>query len=478
MTTELDLDINNYSVRDIENLFKFKPNSNYTQSDIELREYEMRQQHLANLHINKKLKSDIISFLNEAKNRLIDIKCKMFQPTSIPQDYKLDPDDYPRSASVPPREDNMLEKQQIPFTYTQPGDYYPGILNPIEKRIMTKVICIDTLFRPNYSKSKSTDFIYTLPIPINNVVSLQLTAIEIPRMWNSFSTTNKNNFMIINMYNICKTDDRGNIILDSSGNTIFTNYQFTITIPDGNYMNDTFQIIINNILFNKTVDDFGNETIALRFINVAVNPVTTCTIIRANNVNVDTIGTYVPPCPYDIGNRYYSPDFYFTVNFNILPEEQRPLYKNLGWMLGFRKPLYTVTKNNTYISFADNPLNYVKFYGYLQSESSYGSVLDNYVFVEVDDYHNNFPTDTIISMNDSTSSYLGRNIIARVTLTSGSATIITDNASDQIFKKREFFGPVKFEKMHIRLLNRFGDVIDLIQNDFSFMLELKQLYAS
>ena len=53
---------------------------------------------------------------------------------------------------------------------------------------------------------------------------------------------------------------------------------------------------------------------------------------------------------------------------------------------------------------------------------------------------------------------------------------LTDNASDGIFKKREYFGPIKLEKFKIRILNKYGEVINLKQNDFSFVLEIKQLY--
>jgi hypothetical protein len=53
---QLDLDINNYSIKDIERFFKLKPNSKYTASQIEYKEYEIREQLLQSGHINKKMK--------------------------------------------------------------------------------------------------------------------------------------------------------------------------------------------------------------------------------------------------------------------------------------------------------------------------------------------------------------------------------------------------------------------------------------
>jgi hypothetical protein len=142
-------------------------------------------------------------------------------------------------------------------------------------------------------------------------------------------------------------------------------------------------------------------------------------------------------------------------------------------MIGFRKETYIIKKTDTYTNII-NTTPPIVYNGYLSSESTYGSTIDNYIFLEIDDYHNNFPTNTFVSTN--TTSYIGKNILARVVLTSGSNTIITDNASDGILKKREYFGPIKLEKFRIRVLNRYGDVINIQQNDFSFVLELKQLY--
>ena len=95
---------------------------------------------------------------------------------------------------------------------------------------------------------------------------------------------------------------------------------------------------------------------------------------------------------------------------------------------------------------------------------------------EKEEVFNDNNSDISINSNN-TSSYLGKNILARLTLTSGANTIIVDNASDRIFKKREYFGPIKLEKMTVRLLNRYGEVVDMIQNDYSFTLELKQIYS-
>jgi hypothetical protein len=142
--------------------------------------------------------------------------------------------------------------------------------------------------------------------------------------------------------------------------------------------------------------------------------------------------------------------------------------------MGFRKPLYTVTKINTFVDNVNYSGKSVLYRGFLQSESSYGSSLHNYVFVEINDYNKNFITDSVVSITNR--AYIGNNIIARINVNSGSNSIVFNNTADLIFKMREYLGPVNINRLAIRLLNKFGEPIDLNNNDFSLALEFKILY--
>ena len=418
----LDLDITNYKISDLEKFFKLP--ANYTDSIVIEKEERKRSQIMKSNEIPEENKDEIVIFLNKAKNLLIKNK----------------------------KEEPIIKHEITPIVHTKQEEFIPSNLNPLEKRTTTKTLCIDTLFRENYNKTKSTDYIYKLPVYINNIVSIQLTSFEFPNMIDCFSTENSTNSFEIGLYNVNTGD------YDAEDYPILTDISYTIIIPDGNYMADTFQTMINNLFQNM-------DGIGLKFLKVEITQQTN-TIIRVNNSNIDTIGFF----PYDPNDNFYSPDFYFKLNFAI---KNKPLYKNAGWMLGFRNETYTIIKDNTYTNLIDSiPSNIYE--GYLISESSYGSTLDNYIFVEIEDYNNNYSTNNVISTN--TNSYIGKNVLARIVLTSGSHTTITDNAADCIFKKREYFGPIKLEKFRIRILNRFGDVIQIKQNDYSFVLELKQIY--
>jgi hypothetical protein len=145
------------------------------------------------------------------------------------------------------------------------------------------------------------------------------------------------------------------------------------------------------------------------------------------------------------------------------------LSSSAGWNLGFRTVTYNAVDTSTNLETGDTYRNY------LESESSYGSAIDNYLFLEVDDFHNNFQTDTVVSSNAA--SYIGQNVLARIVLNSGVFTIVQSNGNDGVFKKREYLGPVRIERLHFRLLNKFGDVVDLTHNDFSFALEFTTIYS-
>ena len=450
----LDLDINNYTISDLECFFKLN-NKTYDADEVQYKEYLIREQLLKSGHVNAKFKAELVSFLESAKRWIIAAKCPApTPPTSIPADFRLDPT---AGIPVPPvsihRTEELIYPTPIrPLHTTNGNQFYTGHINPIETRLKTCNICIDTLFRKNYTVTKSTDFTYMLPKVINNVVSLKLASFNFPVVWNIFSSTDKNNIMYLSLYNMN----------DLSNDTI----NFKIVIPDGNYTQTTIAQTLNNI-FSKNSDS------GLNYLWCEIDPITLGTVIRARNSTTEIEAGGAFPFDSTNGNVHYSPDFYFTVNFSLETEGIiRPAYKNLGWLLGFRKTFYTIKYSNTQTSYLATTFSAVTYNAYLISESFFGSAINNYLFVEVDDFQNNFPTDSIISSNDTVGNYLGKNIIARLVVSTGVNTILNDNGSDLIFKKRDYFGPVNLEKLKIRVLNRFGEVVNIGHNDYSMTFEL------
>lgn len=157
--------------------------------------------------------------------------------------------------------------------------------------------------------------------------------------------------------------------------------------------------------------------------------------------------------------------------------KMRPLYKNAGWAMGFYKDIYDVKTGVAFQTRFDLNSTYqpVVYNRYVESESSYGSSVSQYFFLELDDYNRNFTTNTIIAETGG-GTHLGNNIIARIPITAPALNINHTSPSDLIFKQRDYFGPVKIEKLHLRLVDRYGDTLDIQNNDYSVAIELITTY--
>jgi hypothetical protein len=322
----------------------------------------------------------------------------------------------------------------------------------LDRKTTKRVLSIDSLFRKNYQSTKSTDFTYTLPDPINKVTSLKISSIEFPNSWYMFSSETGSNSFIITLYNCPVPDD-----VPEQYPPVIVN---TITIPDGNYRSDLLANSINNI--------FSNKRNGLEYLYFDINEVNAKTTFRTKLQGDDNRNLYI--IDPDLNS-----DFYFTIDFDV---NTKPLYKNAGWMLGFKQPFYTV-KNSVYLPKIVSdvaPFKESMYYWFLESEAGYGNAIQNYVFLEIDDFNRNSTANTFFSktVNDA---YLGNNIMGRITVTSGINTIVTMDGGNRLFKTREYFGPIRLEKLHIRLIDKYGDPVNLEGNDFSFMLEIEQLYS-
>ena len=150
---DIDLNLNNYSVDDLKRLLGVS--TNFTILEIEEKKQQLLNK-LIQINANPQMQNDINTFLNQATDTVIN---------------QMD----------------IIPKQKTPFIYSNPSAFFQGTFNPLEKRLITKTICIDTLFRSNYMYTKSTDFTYIFPETINNVVSMQIKSIEIPYSWYTIS---------------------------------------------------------------------------------------------------------------------------------------------------------------------------------------------------------------------------------------------------------------------------------------------------
>jgi hypothetical protein len=342
-----------------------------------------------------------------------------------------------------------MNQQITPFNPNQTS------VNPKYRKTVKHVLSIDSLYRKNYHATKSTDFIYTLPSPIQNVVSMKIAAVEYPNTWYMFSGENQSNVFTITLYNCPTPSDTGTPYPSVLKNVI--------TIPEGNYLTNSFETTINNL--------FSNIRNGLEFICLEVNTKDGHLYFRTKHFGDDIKNIYLN------SQINTNTNFYFTLDFTVESEPMRPLYRNAGWLMGFRQPFYTVAyqPNPTPIQY-NNQFTTNIYNWRLGSESTYGGSVQNYIYLDVDDFNRNSVSNAFLCEN-AAGSYIGNNIMGRITVTSGMFTVITNTSMDLLFKTREYFGPIRLEKLHIRLLNKYGELVYFNWNDYSIMLELEVSYS-
>jgi hypothetical protein len=292
----------------------------------------------------------------------------------------------------------------------------PGKLNSLKRITQTQNICLNSCFRSQYLQSASTDFDYLIPTEIKNVVSMRLASIEIPNSWYLFSDKKINNTFKIIIDNNCINDN----------NSIKTEH--IICIPEGNYDIDTIEEFLNTVYFYKSNTD-------LNFIKFSINPLnykSSFEIINCDN-----------------------PLLSFSLTF-IEDINQNPM-NTCGWIFGFRSP------------------KYININEKVTSEGLFDAGGDRYLYLSLTDYQYNNNNINIIGFDKS---ILENDILAKVLLVNGKFSLIINENTNSLTKIRKYNGPINLKKIHVKLLDKFGELIDLNQMDFSFTLELELLYES
>jgi hypothetical protein len=482
-TTTIDFDIGNYTVYEILDMFKLDSGS------CTAREADACASSLMTALADYPNAPRFIHQCREKIGQFIQDRIKPYNKTIISQNSNYNSNEPFTSAnntlninySTPPSNSDVFNRESevndggyakrniAPVINAYNYKFPTGTINPIERRVIKRLLSMDTLFRVNYNASSSTNASWVLPYPVENVVSMKIASIQIPNMWYAFSEATKSNrfTVMITGLNVPPYDPA----------EVYTN---EIVIPDGNYMSDEFMECMNNL--------FKNTENGMEFFQLSINPYTSKTMLQVIHATLTCENS--PDLAYvvifdDVNkyNKYLNNGcIYDECDIQRIKDEHEKEYynaniktisKTAGWMMGFKQLIYRRTWENERTDLISQ-VPVLTYHAYLESESSYGSSIWNYLYVDVDDYNKNFITNSIIAQTGD--SYLGFNILGRITVSSGQLTIINDNAGDMIFKMREYLGPVRLEKLTIRLLDKFGNVIHLNGNDYSIALELQVLY--
>jgi len=450
----VDLDINNYNYNDLLNIFKIKKNDLYSsQENVEkinkfrkvitkkfpdntnIQSFylktakileclyklfqkniimDMENEEKMDFYINKiKLKNLQTNHVDSIVDELINGEKLYVEKYDVKAlDNELNEPNYNVSGRVNPSLNNKNNTNNIVNTFC--NTLAPGYLNSIKRISQFQNLNLNSCFRNNYYTSSSTDFQYLIPVEIKNVVALRLASIEIPNAWYLFSSKQKNNSFTIK----------------TTLNAVTTSY--TITIPDGNYDNDTLPNYLNTTYFSDSGID--NSLKYLKFVINSYNFKSQFEIVQETG---------------NIVNISYSLLF--------LEDSTQNLMNTAGWIMGFRLP--------SYLNLTDS----------ISSEGLFDGSGDRYIYLVLSDYQYNNNGTNIVGFDKS---MMDDDILAKIPMINGKLSLVIDDNNNPLTKTRRYNGPVNIRKIQIKILDKFGSVIDLNNMDFSFTLELEILYES
>lgn len=424
---DLDLDIRNYSIKDLEKFFHLK--TGYGVSEIEYKEAEMREVLLKSGHVKKQFKGDLIEFLTKAKEWLIFVKCgPAKKPTSLPVEPRLDKTEYKEADAK--REQELIAKPHEPYINTFASEYHVGTLNPLVTRTIKKCLTIDTRFRDNFYNTQSSDFTFQLPLKINKVVSMQMSALEIPIAFYGISKHYGNSHIWIE------------IEYDVSGSNFTTSRVFQIA--DGNYNASDFIAALNNTICPKNVNGtlvYPNSMFS--YIEFSLN--------ITQSGSGDGKVTIKPAGAKGDQIRRIKMDFSRDINGNI---DNSEISSKIGWNLGFTYRVY------------DGDVTYV-------ADTIVEPATIRYIYLAVDDFNNSSNNHFITAFNQS---ILNPNILARISLRGNYFGILMENDLNILTEPRKYFGPVDIQRLRIRLYDDFGRILNMNSANYSFCLVFTVLY--
>lgn len=420
----IELDIDSYSFNDLLDFFKIDKNckkedlvKNYRETKDRLRKVE-----------DESLKKKLLDFLETAYDNVVEFFTK---------DTKEKEDNLIQKLTV-----NTIRPTQIIENVQE--TCYP--VNQIDRNEIKQVISIDSAFRDYVDTTTTTDFVVTLPIPMENVVKMKLISLEIPNTFYLYNSTNKSNKFTIEITDTSVPSTTTHAVVIEPG----TYYAADIVPKIQQYLdvyagltNLRYLIFEINLQSGKAFFRFKNTT-------------------EISNLNAEYSYSLSTTKPQDLTYRIY--------NLDVSNNEM--LYKNSAlYTFGFLEA--DIANDISY----NNTSNYfdLTYNGYIQGTNVYAQNYTTYMFLSVDDFVGN-SKDQIVSCFRT--GYLSKNILGRVQIQDPAFNVDQINPSDRIFKERNYFGGVRIRKLHIQLIDKHGDVVDLNNCDLSLALEFTQLYCS
>ncbi len=334
-----------------------------------------------------------------------------------------------------------------------------GAGNPINRKTICQLLNVDSRFRDNYDASTPSDYLIYLPYTLQHVTEMKISDIELNTNYYPISDSLGNNYFWIATYTLAQLDPK---------NPNFKNPTlYYVYIPGGNYyfadlasyINSQLQAVDPDVPINCFVDLRYNNGIAngTGKTSIGVNSVDAITSNTQNRKNVKIELNFIAPSIEGV-----------TSSIKVINSAQRELYNQksvysaqmkFGWVLGYRKETY---------GYDSNVLVHV-------SESVPNILGPPYLYLIVNDFNKNRNNHFI---GTSSIGLLPNDIIARISVKASAFNIQSQNDFSVYAETRQYFGPVKINKLRIQLTDDYGRFIDLNHSDFSFTIRVTSVYSS
>jgi len=385
--------------------------------------------------------------------------------------------------------DSIIYHTNSPSVNTFNSNLTAGPVNPLRRVSYRQQININSRFRDNYTITPATDFYFNLSPISKKVVSMKLICINIPNM----------------IYTINNKNGSNNFGISQSLKS------HRIYVTPGSYTGTQLAQHITADLSAKLY------TVKLQYSEI------TGRMTFLDTIPFDLSFDYIDPCNNDaINTTPCTPSFckndhiYSQVGSNVFKDQM-----TLGWILGFRQnykyntPItaitQTVTNNSVpFVSrkelrnlhnihsrrprltdvkgdgnrYLENNYNCCDASGFMiypspldisfsysgadtyTAEGVYDPLGNRYFLLSINDYLNNHTRAVVSAMQEETLN--DGHILAKVG--AGCCGSSCDH------EERIYFGPSDISRLHIKLLDEFGRIVDLNQGDFSLTLEFEVLY--
>jgi len=310
---------------------------------------------------------------------------------------------------------------------TNSTKYIKGDLNPIQRETIKNTMILG---RELGKGEVSTDFSVVLNEQLSNVIALKISSIEFTNFFYNVSTyLNNNKFTVITYLR--------NTISGAAENK----YSKEIILKDGYYNISNFITNVEEQLWadpNTNMVELAYDQLKGKLHFVLRDP-----------TSVDPV-----PTPPIAGSEWeFDLDFYS-------PKANKE--QNVGYYMGYMKTYYSYEKDYNLIETPTKEIGYI-------TEMCADFSGSKFFLVEITDYNNN--ASSVLLLNNFKSS----DLIAKIPNKLPMSNMIFEDSSDRIFKTRKYFGPVKIQKLRIRLLDQFGRVVDNNCCDFCVTLEFESL---